>query len=47
LVFDGKTNDLSRESLANLYGSQVGDIEMDDELSHSDEVKRPQLVLVN
>ncbi len=47
LVFDGKTNDLSRESLANLYGSQVGGIEMDDELSHSEAAKRPQLVLVN
>lgn len=47
LVFDGKTNNLDAEALARLYGSNVGDIEMEDELSPGiNEEDRPKLVLV-
>jgi len=47
LVFDGKTSNLDAEALARLYGSNVGDIEMEDELSPGiNEEDRPKLVLV-
>jgi phosphonate transport system ATP-binding protein len=47
LVFDGKTDNLDVETLAHLYGSNIGDIEMSDEL-HAvvNEEDRPKLVLV-
>lgn len=47
LVFDGQTNHLDAKALAHLYGSQISDIEMDDELHPigSDD-DRPKLVLV-
>jgi len=47
LVFDGKTSHLDAEALARLYGSNIGDIEMEEDLvpiTNQDE--RPQLVLV-
>lgn len=47
LVFDGKTNNLDVEALARLYGSSIGDIEMEDELHATvNEEDRPKLVLV-
>lgn len=47
LVFDGKTSHLDAEALARLYGSNVGDIEMDDTLDPCvREDDRPKLVLV-
>jgi phosphonate transport system ATP-binding protein len=47
LVLDGKTADLTKESLARLYGSQLGDIEMGIEEETPPAVVRPTLVLVN
>jgi phosphonate transport system ATP-binding protein len=35
LVFDGPTNQLDKNALAKLYGSNLGDIQMEDELSSS------------
>jgi phosphonate transport system ATP-binding protein len=47
LVYDGKTSDLTKESLARLYGSQLGDIEMGYEETPLTTEARPTLVLVN
>lgn len=47
LVYDGKTSDLTKESLARLYGSQLGDIEMGYEEIPLTTEARPTLVLVN
>jgi phosphonate transport system ATP-binding protein len=48
LVFDGPTSQLDKNALANLYGSNLGDIQMEDELSSSiTSQDRPQLVLVH
>ena len=48
LVFDGPTNQLDKNALAKLYGSNLGDIQMEDELSSSSGSQdRPQLVLVH
>ena len=47
LVYDGKTSDLTKESLARLYGSQLGDIEMGYEEMPLTTEARPTLVLVN
>lgn len=47
LVYDGKTSDLTKESLARLYGSQLGDIEMGYEEMPLTSEARPTLVLVN
>jgi len=47
LVYDGKTSDLTIESLARLYGSQLGDIEMGYEEMPFTTEARPTLVLVN
>ena len=48
LVFDGPTNQLDKNALAKLYGSNLGDIQMEDELtSSSGSQDRPQLVLVH
>ena len=47
LVYDGKTSDLTKESLARLYGSQLGDIEMGYEETPLTTEVRPTLVLVN
>lgn len=47
LVFDGPTNQLDKNALAKLYGSNLGDIQMEDELNtKSASQDRPQLVLV-
>jgi len=35
LVFDGPTSRLDKNALAKLYGSNLGDIQMEDELSSS------------
>ena len=35
LVFDGPTSQLDKNALAKLYGSDLGDIQMEDELSSS------------
>jgi phosphonate transport system ATP-binding protein len=48
LVFDGPTNQLDKNALAKLYGSNLGDLQMEDELSSSNNSpERPQLVLVH
>jgi phosphonate transport system ATP-binding protein len=48
LVFDGPTNQLDKNALAKLYGSNLGDLQMEDELtSSSGSQDRPQLVLVH
>jgi len=48
LVFDGPTNQLDKNALAKLYGSNLGDIQMEDELNtKSASQDRPQLVLVH
>jgi phosphonate transport system ATP-binding protein len=48
LVFDGPTNQLDKNALAKLYGSNLGDIQMEDEFSSSNNsTDRPQLVLVH
>lgn len=47
LVLDGKTTDLTKESLARLYGSQLGDIEVGYEETPRATETRPTLVLVN
>lgn len=47
LVYDEKTSDLTKESLARLYGSQLGDIEMGYEEMPLTTEARPTLVLVN
>jgi phosphonate transport system ATP-binding protein len=47
LVLDGKTADLTKESLARLYGSQLGDIEIGNEEETPPAAARPTLVLVN
>lgn len=49
VVFDGSTSLLDASALANLYGSQISDFDIEDEYlsDRSKQIIKPQLVLVN